>query len=432
MIHQINRFSGFLKLFLFVSFATTFNAYGQRRIVKTIAGSTNPIDGPNVSTLFGSAWQIKTRDSLAFISDYDYGAIRLMNIKRKTIKTLLTNQPKVAGLALSSTGDSVFFSTNGNMLNMYKRSTSQLFHLDTLPESEIDAIECSRNGQLIIGSGGGHRVLLRNTNGTYKILAGKLGVPGNLDGLDTLARFNKISSLVFSQTEDTIYISDRFNSKIRRLIRSTRQVTSLPVTGLYGPRQLALTKRKDTLLIANSSGHTINRFPINSTAAALWCGAAATSGYVEGALASSRFNFPMGIARSDSGWLVCDNINHRIRLISMSGVVKTFAGAGLMSDGPGEISRFNTPYDIVKHPFKDTIYITDQNNHCIRMMDLRTNIISTIAGNGLSGNVNGIGAIARLNRPTNMAITPSGDTLFFVEPFANKIKMLLTKNNEIK
>ncbi|HOY94236.1 MAG TPA: hypothetical protein PK509_00770 [Catalimonadaceae bacterium] len=432
MMHQLNPVYGFLKLAFFLYFLSTAVVFGQRKIVKTIAGSTDPIDGPNLATLFGSAWQIKTRDTLAFISDNDYGAIRLINIKRRTIKTLLTNQPKVAGLALSNTGDSVFFSTNGNMLNMYRRSTGQLFHLDTLPETEIDAIECSRKGQLIIGSGGGHRVLLRNINGTYTVLAGKLGVAGTLDGLDTLARFNKISSLLFSHTEDTIYISDRFNSKIRRLIRSTRQVTSLPVNGLLGPRQLAFTKRKDTLLIANSSGHTIHRYPIKALAGQLWCGAAATLGYVDAALTTSRFNFPMGIARCDSGWLVCDNTNRRIRLISFKGQVKTFAGAGVMSDGPGVLSRFNTPYDIVKHPLKDTIYITDQNNHCIRMMDLRTNIITTVAGNGTSGNVNGIGSVARLNRPTNMAMNTNGDTLFFVEPFANKVKMLLTKTNEVK
>lgn len=431
-MHHFNPVYGFLKLVFFLFFLSILVASGQRKIVKTIAGSTDPIDGPNLSTLFGSAWQIKTRDTLAFISDYDYGAIRLMNIKRKTIKTLLSNQPKVAGLALSNTGDSIFFSTNGNVLNLFRRSTGQVIHLDTLPETEIDAIECSRKGQLIIGSGGGHRVLLRNINGSYTVLAGKLGVAGILDGLDTLARFNKISSLLFSHTEDTIYISDRFNSKIRRLIRSTRQVTTLPVTALVGPRQLAFTKRKDTLLIANSSGHTINRFPIKATASQFWCGAAASSGYVDAALASSRFNFPMGIARCDSGWLVCDNLNRRIRLISFKGVVKTFAGAGVISDGPGDLSRFNTPYDIVKHPAKDTIYITDQNNHCIRMMDLRSNIISTAAGNGSSGNVNGIGAVARLNRPTNMAINSTGDTLFFVEPFANKVKFLLTKTNEVK
>lgn len=432
MMHQNNPVSNLLKLFLFFYFFSAFAANGQRKIVKTIAGSTDPIDGPAISTLFGSAWQIKTKDSLAFISDNEYGTIRLLNIKQKTIKTILSNQTKVAGICLSNSGDSVFFSTNGNILNLYQRSTSQLSQLDTLPEIEIDAIECGRNGQLIIGSGSGQRVLLRNTDSTYKVLAGKLGVAGIQDGLDTLARFNKISSLLFSHTEDTIYISDRFNSRIRRLIRSTRQVTTLPINGLLGPRQLAFTKRKDTLLIANSSGHTIHRYPIKAAAGQLWCGAAATSGYIDAALTASRFNFPMGIALCDSGWLVCDNTNRRIRLISLKGLVRTFAGAGVLSNGTGELSRFSTPYDIVKHPLKDTIYLTDQNNHCIRIMNLRTNIISTVAGNGSSGNVNGIGAAARLNRPTNMAINLNGDTIYFVEPFANKIKMLLTKTNEVK
>jgi hypothetical protein len=55
-MHQNNPVSNLLKLFLFFYFFSAFAANGQRKIVKTIAGSTDPIDGPAISTLFGSAW----------------------------------------------------------------------------------------------------------------------------------------------------------------------------------------------------------------------------------------------------------------------------------------------------------------------------------------------------------------------------------------
>jgi sugar lactone lactonase YvrE len=247
-----------------------------------------------------------------------------------------------------------------------------------------------------------------------------------MEGLDTVARFNKISGLLLSRTEDTLYISDRFNSRIRRLIRSAKMVSSLPNVPVFGPRQLAFNKRRDTMYIANASGHTIVRYAVRSNQGLTWCGQNATFGYLDGNLGASRFYYPLGICQSDSGLIVCDNSNRRFRQISTSGRVKTFAGVGVIGDGTGINSRFSTPYDIVKHPMKDTLYVSDQNNHAIRFINLRNGVVKTIAGNGFAGNTFGIGQNAVLNRPFNMAISRTGDSLYFTEPFSNKIKLLLT------
>jgi DNA-binding beta-propeller fold protein YncE len=206
----------------------------------------------------------------------------------------------------------------------------------------------------------------------------------------------------------------------------------MPGVPVFAHRQLAFNKRKDTLYIANSAGHTIVRYSLKSNSGIAWCGLNSVAGYADANLTASRFNFPMGIVRSDSGWVVCDNSNKRLRLISFSGRVKTFAGIGLIPDGIGENSRFLEPYDIVKHPKKDTIYITDRGNHCIRQIDLRTQTVKTIVGNGNPGNIYGIGENAVLTRPFNMAISETGDSLYFTEPFSNKIKLLLTKTREVK
>jgi hypothetical protein len=170
---------------------------------------------------------------------------------------------------------------------------------------------------------------------------------------------------------------------------------------IFGPRQLALNKRRDTLFVGNSSKHCLVYVPLKAGAAAIFCGANGTEGYVDGTAATSRFHFPMGLARSDSGWVICDNSNKRIRLFK-NGLTRTIAGAGIIGDGIGSDSRFNVPYDLVKHPFKDSLYISDQNNHAIRVVDLRTNRVKTLVGNGASGNVSSANpALVRLNRPTN-------------------------------
>lgn len=407
--------------------------YGQSASVSTLAGAGVPLDGPGLNAQILSPWQVYVRDTLAYFSDKDNDALRTMSLKTKRVRTLLSGQKDISGLALSRTGDSIFFCTNSRLLKRFVQSTQVLTKLDSLPDSDIDAITCTRDGKLLIGSAGGHRLAEWSSPGQIKTLAGKLGTPGFADGLDSLARFNRIASIVLSQTEDTVYISDRFNSRIRRFIRSSKQVTSLNTGNfLFGPRQLVLSPLKDTIYVGNSSRHCLISVPLRAGAAFVLCGLPGTEGFVNGNAGESRFSFPMGLARSDSGWVICDNGNKRIRLFK-NGLTRTVAGVGIIGNGTGKDSRFNVPYDLVKHPFRDTLYISDQNNHAIRLMKLSTLEVSTVAGNGVSGNVSGTNpAQVRLNRPTNMAISPSGDTLFFVEPFANKIKYLLTRTNEVR
>jgi len=426
------KISGFFACLVLWLLAPLSGVLAQASTVSTLAGNSIPLDGIGTKAHFGSPWQIQVKDTLAFISDKDNNALRTLSLKTKRVQTLLTNQNEISGLALSSTGDTLYFCTDRNVLKRYIRNTQALTILDTLPDLDIDAIACKRNGALLIGSASGHRIAERSVQGVVKTLAGKLNTAGFVEGLDTIARFNRIASIILSQTEDTIYISDRFNSKIRRFIPSTKQVSTLATGNLvFGPRQLAFSKRKDTIFIANSSNHSLVYVPLKVGAATVFAGATATLGYVDGNSTVSRYYFPLGIARSDSGWIVCDNANRRIRMVK-KGISSTIAGIGIIGDGTGIDSRFNGPYDLVKHPFKDSIYITDQTNHAIRIMDLTSKIVSTAVGNGISGNVSGAADLVRLNRPTNMAMSPSGDTLFFVEPFANKVKYLLTKTNQVK
>ena len=408
----------------------------QVQVVSTYAGGSGPLDGIGQAALMSSPWQIALKDTVVYISDRGYNVLRKMNLITKRVTTLLTGQLDIAGLALSPTGDTLYFATRNSqglnyIINLYIPTINYVTQIDTLPDTELDAMICDRRGRLILG-GAGQRIILRNLDGSKRVIAGKLNQTGVLDAIDSLARFNKIAGFALSTTEDTLYISDRFNLRLRRLIRSTKMVSTMPGVPVSALRQLAFNKRRDTLLIANSTGHTIVRYAVKTGSGLAWCGLNSISGYIDGSLNSSRFHFPMGIVRSDSGWVVCDNTNRRLRLISFSGRVKTIAGIGQIGDGIGVDSRFLKPFDIVKHPGKDTIYITDQFNHAIRQMDLRTKSVKIIAGNGSSGNIYGVGANATLNRPMNMAISQTGDSLYFTEPFSNRIKLLLTKTREVK
>lgn len=406
---------------------------GQVQKVVDFAGGDDILNGVGVAAHFSSPWQILVKDSVAYLSDKEGGAVRRISLKTKRVTTLFKDQPFVAGMALSRTGDSLFFSSNDTILKVYRISNQSITILDTLKEGALDAMICLKNGNLLLAGNDGQRILMRTPAGQYSTLAGKYRVSGVADGIDTAARFYNIAGFALSQTEDTLYISDRFNSKIRRLRRTTRTVSSLAVaSGIYGQRHMALNKRKDTMYVANFSNHTIIRVALKTGQNTSFCGLTNTPGYVDGQGIQSRFYYPNGIAQSDSGYLVADWVNQRIRLVTHLGKVKTFAGIGKIGDGIGINSKFSWPTDIIKHPLKDTIYVSEQFNHVIRSVSLKTTVVKSVAGDGTAGNVPGIGSAAKLNRPTGMAISTTGDSLYFVEPFGNRIKLLLTQTGEVK
>lgn len=419
--------------FLFVS-SYLFSQVPLQKVA-TLAGSNNVKDSVGVNAFFLAPWCIVGHDSIVYFSDTAAFAIKRMSIKTKKVTTLLSNQKWVTGLALTPTKDSLYFVCQANILKVYKFSNQTVSTLDTLEESPVDALICTKNGSLIFSGGSSHMVRMRSPQGVYSNLAGKFGVSGFVDGRDTVARFFNIGGFALSRTEDTLYISDRFNSKIRRLNRVTKMVSTLNFTGaagLYGPRYICLNQRKDTLIVANSSNHSILRYAIRTNAGSLWCGATGNPNFADGTAAQSRFYYPIGAVVCDSGYLVCDWVNQRIRLIRKNGQVRTFAGMGKIWNGKGTQSRYYRPHDIIKHPKKDTIYVSDQLNHVIRLIDLRNNESKTLAGDGIAGNTFGIGGAARFTRPMSLAISSTGDSMYVAEPFSNRIKLVLTKTREVK
>ena len=57
------------------------------------------------------------------------------------------------------------------------------------------------------------------------------------------------------------------------------------------------------------------------------------------------------------------------------GIVSTLAGIGSYGylDGPSSIAQFNNPYDICDDGFGN-VYVADSNNYRIRLININTNI----------------------------------------------------------
>jgi len=131
---------------------------------------------------------------------------------------------------------------------------------------------------------------------------------------------------------------------------------------------------------------------------------------------TSGLSFPRGIALDASGnLLIADWGNEVIRRIDTStGIMVTIAGSGQDSfagnGGPAIAAGFASPFDVALDS-TGNLYISDQDDHRIRRVDRKTGIVTTVAGTGERGfsGDGGPGTSAKLDRPGAIAVNNAGD-----------------------
>ncbi len=108
-----------------------------------------------------------------------------------------------------------------------------------------------------------------------------------------------------------------------------------------------------------------------------------TQATVDGTGTGASFDGPAGLAFDDQGNLYVSEIGGNvIRKITPAAVVSTFAGSGSagMLDGTGSSATFNQPYGMTSDD-NGNLYVTDFNNHLIRKIDPQ-GVVTTLAGSG--------------------------------------------------
>ncbi len=124
---------------------------------------------------------------------------------------------------------------------------------------------------------------------------------------------------------------------------------------------------------------------------------------------------PFGVVRGPDGALYfCEYTGHRIRKITPDGVIHTIAGtgaAGYTGDGgPATQATFNKPHEI-RFDAAGDLFIVDMVNHAVRKIDMKTGIISTVAGTGEPGysGDGGPATAATLAQPHSIQFGPDGN-----------------------
>jgi uncharacterized protein (TIGR03437 family) len=168
---------------------------------------------------------------------------------------------------------------------------------------------------------------------------------------------------------------------------------------------------------ALASGQTITTFAGNGTAGYSGDGGPATQ---------AEINRVVGLAVDAAGNVyLADQDNNRVRKVDTHGVITTLAGtgvAGFSGDGlPAAQAELNGPLGVCVAP-NGGIYVNDEGNERVREIS-PSGIITTVAGNGSTGNSGDGGAAtaAEFMIPIRCAVDSSGN-LFIVDQGAFRVR----------
>jgi streptogramin lyase len=129
----------------------------------------------------------------------------------------------------------------------------------------------------------------------------------------------------------------------------------------------------------------------------------------------AQIDNPFGVVRGPDGaiWF-CEYTGQRIRRVAPDGKISTVAGSGKKGysgdGGPALEATFNLPHEL-RFDRKGDLFVVDMQNHAVRKIDLKTGMISTIAGTGKAG-YSGDGGPAdksELKQPHSIQFGPDGD-----------------------
>ncbi|MBK6848117.1 MAG: hypothetical protein IPG96_11480 [Proteobacteria bacterium] len=397
-------------------------------VVSTLAGIPGEADGEGRASSFQTPFGLAFDSSgNLFVSDYDGAKLRKISPAGE-VMTVAGSTPGTAdgtgtaaqfywpqGVAVDAAGN-VYVA--GNYDNRIRKVTpdgrvSTIIGMGSSgyadgPAAEaqfrdLRAVAVGRDGQLYAADQTSVRKI--TPDGYVSTLAGS-GTNGSADGTGAAAGFFSLFAIALDAA-DNVYVADASNNRIRK-ITPTGVVTSIGSSaGLNNPRGVAVDA-DGNVYASGSYNHKIHKF----TPADLQTGtvlAGGQRGYLDGVGTDARFGPPYHLAVRGRDLFVADRDNRRIRKIdTTTGAVTTAYGSGSPGylDGTGRYALFNQPHGVARDA-SGNLYVTDSGNNRIRKVTPNGEV-TTLAGSGSSGHLDGVGTAAQFSDPQGIAFDGQG------------------------
>jgi streptogramin lyase len=158
-----------------------------------------------------------------------------------------------------------------------------------------------------------------------------------------------------------------------------------------------------------------------------------------GPAASAMINDPFGVVRGPDGaiWF-CEYGGQRIRRVDQDGKITLIAGNGQKGysgdGGPATAATFNLPHELRFGPKRGNLFVVDMQNHAVRKIDVKTGVITTVAGTGQPGYSGDGGPAdkAQLKQPHSIQFSPDGKHLYICDIGNHVIRRVDMKTKRIE
>ena len=257
------------------------------------------------------------------------------------------------------------------------------------------------------------------------------GTAGSVEGSGTAARFRNPEGVAVD-AQGNIIVVDRGNNRIRKISGSTVSAIAgvdaggfkdgAAATALFKLPWRSVADAAGNIYVADRDNHRIRKIAADGTVSTV--AGSGVAGFADGPAATAKFNQPLDVVVDPAGNLyVADNLNHRIRKISIDGTVSTIAGDGTAAyaDGTGTAAKFKNPSGLELDK-EGNLWIADRLNQRIRKIT-PAGVVTTVAGDGTSGYIDGVNNAARFADPYGITLDKDGN-LIIADLSNNKIRMV--------
>jgi DNA-binding beta-propeller fold protein YncE len=284
---------------------------------------------------------------------------------------------------------------------------------------------------------GGERLRMVDAAGVITTLAGtgKKGDAGDGGPADK-AEFNGMHNLLVAPDE-TVYLADTFNNRIRKYDPKTKTVSAFAGTGKKafggdgGPADkadfnqvicIAFGPGAKTMYVADIGNSRVRAIDMATGTVTTFAGNGQKGEPKDGAPATEQpLQDPRAVAADDKGNVyVLERSGHRLRVVGKDGRIRTVAGTGKPGKGGDGGPALSAPMNGPKFLAIDrdgSVLIADTENHQIRRYVPGKELMELVAGTGKAGK-GGIGEVpAKLEmaRPHGVTVHPKSGELYIAD-----------------